>query len=94
MPAHIAALPSTAPVYALRYDALSRQTLHAIVDRFPSFRAARPQSEVVGGRTMLVYTHGTERLGVVLSTDTFEGPFPPPQVIQDFWTGVYAALDD
>jgi hypothetical protein len=68
LPAHIAALPSTAPVYTLRYDALSRQTLHAIVDRFPSFRAARPHAEVVGGRTMLAYTHGTERLGVVLST--------------------------
>jgi CubicO group peptidase (beta-lactamase class C family) len=33
-------------------------------------------------------------VGVVLSTDAFEGPFPPPQVIQDFWTGVYAAIDE
>ena len=36
-----------------------------------------------------------ERLvGVVLTTDAFAGPFPPPAVIQDFWTGVYAAIDD
>jgi CubicO group peptidase (beta-lactamase class C family) len=33
-------------------------------------------------------------VGVLLSTDAFEAPFPPPRVIQDFWTGVYAALDD
>jgi CubicO group peptidase (beta-lactamase class C family) len=36
----------------------------------------------------------TDVVGIVLSTDAFEAPFPPPQVIQDFWTGVYAALDD
>ena len=26
-------------------------------------------------------------------TDAFAGAFPPPRVIQDFWTGTYAALD-
>jgi CubicO group peptidase (beta-lactamase class C family) len=37
----------------------------------------------------------TERLvGVVLTTDMFTGPFPPPAVIQDFWTGAYAAIPD
>ena len=36
-----------------------------------------------------------ERLvGVVLTTDMFASAFPPPAIIQDFWTGVYAALDD
>ena len=33
-------------------------------------------------------------VGVLLSTDAFTGPFPPPAVIQDFWTGAYTALDD
>src|SRR5205814_6457192 len=33
-------------------------------------------------------------IGVMLSTDAFAGPFPPPVVIQDFWTGAYAALDN
>jgi CubicO group peptidase (beta-lactamase class C family) len=33
-------------------------------------------------------------VGVVLTTDAFASAFPPPPVIQDFWTGVYAALDD
>ncbi len=33
-------------------------------------------------------------VGIVLSTDAFTGPFPPPPVIQDFWTGAYAALED
>ena len=33
-------------------------------------------------------------VGVVLTTDMFTSAFPPPAVIQDFWTGVYAALDD
>jgi CubicO group peptidase (beta-lactamase class C family) len=32
--------------------------------------------------------------GVVLTTDAFAGPFPPPAVIRDFWTCVYAALGD
>ena len=32
-------------------------------------------------------------VGVVLTTDAFTGPFPPPAVIQDFWTCVYAALE-
>ena len=37
----------------------------------------------------------TERLvGVVLTTDMFTAAFPPPAAIQDFWTCVYAALDD
>jgi len=34
-----------------------------------------------------------ERLvGVVLTTDTFTGAYPPPAVIQDFWTSVYVSL--
>jgi CubicO group peptidase (beta-lactamase class C family) len=32
-------------------------------------------------------------VGVVLTTDAFTSPFPPPTVIQDFWTCVYAAID-
>jgi CubicO group peptidase (beta-lactamase class C family) len=32
-------------------------------------------------------------VGVILTTDAFVSPFPMPAVIQDFWTGVYAALD-
>jgi CubicO group peptidase (beta-lactamase class C family) len=37
----------------------------------------------------------SERLiGVVLTTDMFSTAFPPPAVIQDFWTCVYAALAD
>jgi CubicO group peptidase (beta-lactamase class C family) len=32
--------------------------------------------------------------GVVLTTDMFTAPFPPPAVIRDFWTCVYAALTD
>jgi len=36
-----------------------------------------------------------ERLVVtVLTTDMFSTAWPPPQVIQDVWTGVYAALVD
>ena len=36
-----------------------------------------------------------ERLvGVVLTTDMFTSAFPPPAVIQDFWTCVYAAVDE
>jgi hypothetical protein len=30
----------------------------------------------------------------VLTTDMFASAFPPPAVIQDFWTCVYAAIDD
>jgi CubicO group peptidase (beta-lactamase class C family) len=33
-------------------------------------------------------------VGVVLTTDMFAGPSPPPGVVQDFWTCTYAALDD
>jgi CubicO group peptidase (beta-lactamase class C family) len=33
-------------------------------------------------------------VGVVLTTDAFTTAFPPPRPIQDFWTGVYAALED
>jgi CubicO group peptidase (beta-lactamase class C family) len=33
-------------------------------------------------------------VGVVLTTDMFVSAFPPPAVIQDFWTCLYAALDD
>ena len=37
----------------------------------------------------------TERLiGVVLTTDAFTGPHPPPAVMQDFWTLTYASFDD
>jgi CubicO group peptidase (beta-lactamase class C family) len=32
-------------------------------------------------------------VGVVLTTDAFVSAFPPPAVIQDFWTCSYAALD-
>ena len=32
-------------------------------------------------------------VGVLLSTDAFGGPFPPPAVLRDFWTGAYSALD-
>jgi CubicO group peptidase (beta-lactamase class C family) len=36
----------------------------------------------------------TERLvGVVLTTDAFVGPFPPPAVIQDFWTTVASSYE-
>jgi CubicO group peptidase (beta-lactamase class C family) len=36
-----------------------------------------------------------ERLvSVVLTTDMFTAAFPPPKTIQDFWTCVYAAIDD
>lgn len=37
---------------------------------------------------------GHALIGVLLSTDAFAGPFPPPPVIQDFWTGAYTALAD
>ena len=33
-------------------------------------------------------------VGIVLTTDMFTSAFPPPASIQDFWTGVYAALDE
>jgi CubicO group peptidase (beta-lactamase class C family) len=32
-------------------------------------------------------------IGVILTTDMFTAAFPPPAPIQDFWTGVYAAID-
>jgi hypothetical protein len=32
-------------------------------------------------------------VGVILTTDMFTSPFPPPAAIQDFWTGLYAALE-
>ncbi|MEY2474610.1 MAG: hypothetical protein QOK28_3939 [Actinomycetota bacterium] len=32
-------------------------------------------------------------IGTVVTTDMFAGPFPPPAVVQDFWTGTYTALD-
>ena len=32
-------------------------------------------------------------VGVLLTTDAFTSAYPPPAVIQDFWTGVYAALE-
>jgi CubicO group peptidase (beta-lactamase class C family) len=37
---------------------------------------------------------GKRVVGIVLTTDAFAAAFPPPQVIQDFWTSVYAAIDD
>jgi CubicO group peptidase (beta-lactamase class C family) len=33
-------------------------------------------------------------VGVVLTTDMFVSAFPPPAVIQDFWTCAYAAIDE
>ncbi|MBV8162049.1 MAG: beta-lactamase family protein [Acidimicrobiia bacterium] len=36
----------------------------------------------------------TDLVGVVLTTDMFAGAFPPPAVIRDFWTCVYAAVED
>jgi CubicO group peptidase (beta-lactamase class C family) len=33
-------------------------------------------------------------VGVVLTTDMFVSAYPPPAVIQDFWTCVYAAVDE
>jgi CubicO group peptidase (beta-lactamase class C family) len=33
-------------------------------------------------------------VGVVLTTDMFTQAYPPPGVIQDFWTAVYAAAAD
>jgi CubicO group peptidase (beta-lactamase class C family) len=36
---------------------------------------------------------GDDLVGVVLTTDMFVSAFPPPAVIQDFWTCVYAAID-
>ena len=37
---------------------------------------------------------GSGLIGIVLTTDMFTGPFPPPRIIQDFWTCAYAAIDD
>ncbi len=37
---------------------------------------------------------GEDLVGVVLTTDVFTSAFPPPAVIQDFWTSVYQALGD
>ena len=36
---------------------------------------------------------GTDLIGIVLTTDMFVTPFPPPAIIQDFWTCVYAAVE-
>jgi CubicO group peptidase (beta-lactamase class C family) len=36
---------------------------------------------------------GQDLVGVVLTTDMFVSAFPPPAIIQDFWTCVYAAID-
>jgi CubicO group peptidase (beta-lactamase class C family) len=33
-------------------------------------------------------------VGVLLTTDAFTRPFPPPAVLQDFWTGAYSAIDN
>jgi hypothetical protein len=37
---------------------------------------------------------GRGLVGVLLTTDAFASPFPPPAVIQDFWTCIYTALAD
>jgi CubicO group peptidase (beta-lactamase class C family) len=37
---------------------------------------------------------GERVAGVILTTDAFTGPFPPPAVVRDFWTCAYAALAD
>jgi CubicO group peptidase (beta-lactamase class C family) len=48
-----------------------------------------------GGLGSLWVNDPTERLiAVVLTTDMFTGPFPPPAAIQDFSTAAYAALGD
>jgi CubicO group peptidase (beta-lactamase class C family) len=31
-------------------------------------------------------------IGIVLTNQMFDGPFPPPAVIRDFWTAAYTAL--
>lgn len=36
---------------------------------------------------------GADLVGVILTTDMFITSFPPPAVIQDFWTCTYAAID-
>jgi CubicO group peptidase (beta-lactamase class C family) len=36
---------------------------------------------------------GHQLIGIVLTTDAFASAFPPPAVIQDFWTCAYTALD-
>jgi CubicO group peptidase (beta-lactamase class C family) len=33
-------------------------------------------------------------LGIVLTTDMFTGAYPPPAVVQDFWTTVASSYDD
>ena len=33
-------------------------------------------------------------MGVLLTTDMFTSPFPPPAAVRDFWTYAYAALGD
>jgi len=48
-----------------------------------------------GGLGSVWMNDPAERLvGVVLTTDMFSGPTAPPAAIHDFWTGVYAALDE
>lgn len=37
---------------------------------------------------------GENIVGVILTTDAFVSAFPPPAIIQDFWTCVYSAIDD
>jgi CubicO group peptidase (beta-lactamase class C family) len=36
---------------------------------------------------------GEDVIGIVLTTDMFVTAFPPPAIIQDFWTCLYAALE-
>jgi hypothetical protein len=35
---------------------------------------------------------GERLVGIILTTDAFTSAHPPPAVIRDFWTSVYAAL--
>ena len=36
---------------------------------------------------------GNGLVGILLTTDAFTGAFPPPRIIQDFWTCAYAAME-
>jgi hypothetical protein len=57
--------------------------------------AASDHVEVAGGMGSMWSNDPSNTLvGVILSTDAFGGPFPPPAIIQDLWTGAYTALDN
>lgn len=55
--------------------------------------AWRPTASSGGLGTSWANDPHEDLVGVVLTTDMFASAFPPPAVIQDFWTCVYAALD-